>query len=80
MPVWVSEWETEGRTNMAKEVVEKKYAGCNIFLPFSSSSHLFFPVSSLAVLVPSLSDVRVSHWLTHRAISLTLSARWPFKL
>jgi hypothetical protein len=35
MPVWVSEWETEGRTNMAKEeVVEKKYARCNIFPSF----------------------------------------------
>ena len=69
---WVSRRQREGRANMTKEeVVENKYAGCNIFLSFSSS-HLFFPASSLAVLAPPPSDVWISHWLTHTAISLTL--------
>ena len=73
MPLWVSRRQTEGRGSMAKEeVVENKYAGCTIFLSFSSSSHLFFPAFSLAVLAPPPSDVHISHSLTHRATSLTL--------
>jgi len=57
---------------MAKEeVVENKYAGCNIFLSFSSS-HMFFPAFSLAVLAPPPSDVHISHSRTHRATSLIL--------
>ena len=66
MPLWVSGRQREDRGNMAKEeVVENKYAGRNIFLSFSSSSHLFFPAFSLAVLAPPPSDVRVSHSQSH---------------
>jgi len=78
MPLWVSGRQREDRGNMAKEeVVENKYAGRNIFLSFSSSSHLFFPAFSLAVLAPPPSDVRSSLHLFFPAFSLAVLAPPP---
>ena len=77
---WVSGRQRAGRTNMAKEeVVENKYAGYNIFLSFSFSSHFFFPAFSRGCFGPTpfrCAYLPLAHSRSHVLNSSSCTVLW----